>query len=143
MQLLNNPIVKYDTISVQFVANTTATKINVPDQPQLRGKKVLCVDFPPISYDFLAQPTLNLNPLFLNTAFLNLYFNGGVFIENLPLRELQQIANAIGSPFVNTNGAFMLSGQKIVWDKCFINLPVPLPSISTNLVILIGVYYTN
>jgi len=142
MQLLNNPIVKYDTISVQFVANTTATKINVPDQPQLRGKKILCIDFPPIAYDFLAQNTLNLNSSFLNSSFINLYFNGGIFIENLPLREIQQMANALSSPYVNSNGAFMLSGQTIVWDKCYINLPSSI-AYTSNAVFLIGVYYTN
>lgn len=137
MQLVSNPVVKYDTIGISVVAGTTATKLVFPDQPQLRNTNLMGFDFPRIAFDFYGNPTINLTASFLENSYVTLYFDGKENIFRMPIVELNSNSD---SGFFNINGLLGFSGQTIIWTKSYVTLGLPYNFVD-NRVILFGVYY--
>lgn len=155
MQIVNRPQVKYDTISIPFLTGSQQTKLNFPDQPNLRDAKVWGVELVFATRDYYQNPVYNYSAGtggadLITYGFITLYSpsTGKEFIQNMPLSEIaiaQSGANGSGSAFAqypyNINGNLPLSGQRVTWTKSFISLSQPVPP-SADCVILLGVYYT-
>jgi hypothetical protein len=145
MQIVKYGVTKYDMISIPVPFGTTSTTFAFPDQPQLRDVKVWGMDLPYSDTDFYNQNSHNYTAGFITNGFLNLYFDGKVGVENMPLREISNIYNSgtSGTAFpANGNGILAFNGQRITWTKSNIQFATAPTGFLLNGVIVIGVYYT-
>jgi len=76
-------------ISIPVASTFTGTKINIPDQPNLRNVYVQSIDFPQISFDYYGNACLNTVPTYLISLFLTLNVNGYENIHLMPVTELK------------------------------------------------------
>lgn len=144
MNISFSPIAKYDTISINIPANNTATKIPFPDQPQLRGKKIVGIELPYIDYDLNGATCINTVAETYNDAYVTLYYENIEAIYRLPLIELVYIFGSGSNR--NFDGLYNLNNKDIVWTKSYITLPSPVnfptnPNYTINKVLCFGVYY--
>lgn len=130
-------------LAVPGVAGTgnTGTSFNFPDQPYLKtlpcwGLEILTVN------DVTKSPTGNalITSAILKTAFISLYCTDtdtapadgggalGLWLENIPLSDLHYISNGT-DPF--TYNKFLLTGQKIYWEKSLIKLNTAMANTTT------------
>lgn len=145
MQIVNFGVTKYDMISIPIPYGTTSTQFSFPDQPQLRYAKVWGMDLPYCTTDFYNQTNLTYGSGIIPAAFINLYYNGKIGIENMPLRELSTIQNTGTSGTAtpaNNNGVLALDGQVITWTKSNIAFATAPTGFVASGVLVVGVYYT-
>lgn len=126
------PIIKKaQLIEIVFqgiAGGNTATKIQIPDQPYLRGVATWGIETF-TSVDITTSPAGNV-PMTLaqmKNAFLTLYMNDiespndiGEWIQTVPLSRLHNLQNASNETF--SRMPFAMAGQKIYWEKCYITL---------------------
>jgi hypothetical protein len=116
---------KTQLIEVIIPASTTATRFNIPDQPQLRDKRTLSIEVFNAD-DVTVSPSNNAVVIGgnLERSFLTLYINeatgeSGEYIQNIPMTVLRRVAgssNAFG--FVYDLPEF--NGNIIDWSKSYI-----------------------
>jgi hypothetical protein len=138
MNISFSPIAKYDTISLQQSANSTATKLTFPDQPQLRGKKICGIEMPYVAYDLNGATTVNTTAETYNNAFITLFFEGIEGVYRMPLLELVYIFGSGSNR--NFDGIYSINDKDIIWTKSYITLSSPSTP-ATNVVYCLGVYY--
>lgn len=105
-------------------------RFNFPDQPYLDGKQILGIETFTVN-DMAVSPNNNalIDVATLKKAYLNLYTSNpdmpgegqNLNFQNVPLSCLHTLENATNDPFERQ--PFLLKGQIISWDKCFIVLP--------------------
>lgn len=143
MQIFQSRLVKYEMISVPVASTFTGTKINIPDQPNLRNVYVQSIDFPQINFDYYGNACLNTVPTYLISLFLTLNVNGYENIHLMPVTELK-CANVNGAAGLqlnrNINGALCFGGQSVQWSKSYFTMPSSTPP-GANSVIVLGVWY--
>lgn len=128
---------KFEFVEVIVPAGITATRFNFPDLPKLRYTALLAME----SYtanDIQSTPTGNTPISFgdMQNAFLVLYADERQDLYRIPLITLHRTQNSANEAFVRS--LFEFVGQKITWDKSFIEFGVaPTGQIS----IPFGVYY--
>jgi hypothetical protein len=130
------------------VSGNPSTKIQFPDQPYLRFKKIQGVEVLN-SNDMTVSPS-NKTPIStaqMKGAYLTLYLNDpqnpanvGEWIQNVPFTVLHRIQNASTDPFVRS--MFNLNDQVIYWEKCYISLPTAYLN-TTDVSFLIQVYFKD
>lgn len=129
---------KYSALIEVSLNSGTATQFSFPEQPYLRGKKIVGimasqalfgVDTGKLNICFAQNYTPSTTPCFLTFQ----ESTGLNFIQNLPLVELNPVSYAdvkIGASNVynlnNRGGLFEIKPRVIVWTKCFLFFPVPL-----------------
>jgi hypothetical protein len=137
---------KYDTINVPLAAGSTQTKINFPDQPNIRDAQIYGVELCFTDKTFFGGNCINydgVNNVVAN-AYITLYFDGCEAIHQLPISEIAPIisgnTNATNTIGGTVNGILGNNPKKIIWTKSYITLGVPsTPTADTNFVL--GVYY--
>ena len=112
------------------VSGNQTTKIQFPDQPYLRFKKIQGIET--LNSNDMALSPSNKTPISntqMKGAYLTLYLNDpqnpqnvGEWIQNVPFTILHRIQNASNDPFVRS--MFNLNDQVIYWEKCYVSLPV-------------------
>jgi hypothetical protein len=117
----------------------TNTRWAFPDLPKLRYVSLQGISF----YTPGTITTTPLgNPLFaisvLKTGFLTLYANERQDIYRTPVLELNRIQNSATDPFAR--GLFEFTGQKVTWDKSFVEFGAA-PANTSNTSLLFGVFY--
>jgi hypothetical protein len=134
---------KYELVEVQVpgVASTgqTGTRWNFPDLPKLRytslqGISVYTVNTLTSSPNGIALPTIAI----MKTAYLVLYSNERQDLYRIPMLEMNRVQNASTDPFIRS--LFEFNGQKVTWDKSYIELSAS-PANTTNIAFCLGVYY--
>jgi hypothetical protein len=130
------------------VTGNQQTKIQFPDQPYLRFKKIQGVEA--LNSNDMALSPANKTPISntqMKGAYLTLYLNDpqnpanvGEWIQNVPFTLLHRIQNASSDPFVRS--MFNLNDQVIYWEKCYISLPVAYAN-TTDVSFLIQVYFKD
>ena len=125
-----------------------ATKIQFPDQPYLRFKKIQGIET--LSNNDMTLSPTNKTPLTtaqLKTCYLTLYLNDpanpsnvGEWIQNVPFTILHRIQNSANDPFVRS--MFHLDNQVIYWEKCYITLPVAFAN-TADVSFLLQVYFKD
>lgn len=142
-------VIKSQLIEVilQGVAGgNNSVKVQFPDQPYLRGKKILGLEML-FSSDMSASPS-GRTPTSVTQAqktYLTLYTNDverpsdvGEWLQNIPAVDLHRVQNSANDPFVRQT--FDLSGQTIYWEKSFFNLSSPFAN-TDDVSFLINVYF--
>ena len=125
-----------------------ATKIQFPDQPYLRFKKIQGIET--LSNNDMTLSPTNKTPLStaqIKTCYLTLYLNDpanpanvGEWIQNVPFTILHRIQNSANDPFVRS--MFHLDNQVIYWEKCYITLPVAFAN-TNDVSFLLQVYFKD
>lgn len=145
----------YKAVKTQLIelvitpSGATQTQLNFPNQNYLNSKKVFSLETYSIE-DLAKSPTNNAvaSVAVLRNAYLTLYFedpNGvdgqGQWIQLLPMWDLHRLnyAAATGS---YTRDLFEMCGQKVIWEKCFITLAVPMGN-AANVSFLLNVGYES
>lgn len=110
----------------------TGSQFNFQDQPYLRNKKIQGIE----SFEANEVPITPTGAATVNNAeyvkgFLTLYTNDvkdpksvGEWLQNIPMVVLHRVQNATPTPYVRL--PYILAGQTIIWDKCYIRLTSPL-----------------
>ncbi len=146
MVLNNVEALKYETVSVPYTNGSTASKINFPDQPNLRGAKIHAIDLPRVDYDFYGKTNLSFTGVTtIQNIFMTLYYGGREGVFNMPIAELStsKTAGITYAPSVyNVNGILALNGQVITWTKSYLAFSNGFAPILTDGVFVIGVFYS-
>lgn len=129
-----------------IASGNTQTNIQFQDQPYLRNKKITGIETVyqtecPVTLTG-AQTASNADAI---KGFLTLYTNDilnptsvGEWIQNVPLALLHKVQNQASDAFVRN--PYLLIGQTIIWDKCFIRLTTALNN-TTDVSFLFNVYF--
>lgn len=158
-------ISKSRLVSIIIPANNTASQIAFPDQPDLRYARILGMetftasDLATDMNGVANLPDANLNGvmLVLETNDADQLFeneansadnpnNNGRFrttaqnIKWIPLTTLHRVQNATPAPFVRELLEF--GNIFISWDKCYLNMPVPINPGGSPICVTLNVYYT-
>lgn len=136
---------KYEMVEllVPGVATTgqTQTQWNFPDLPKLRYTSLLAVET-------FAVDTMTVSPnnvavaaaAILQKSYLVLYADERQDLYRIPLVSLvrTQATTSATSPFVRQ--LFEFQGQKVTWDKSYIQI-ASAPANTSNFSFIFGVYY--
>ena len=123
------------------VTGNTGTQFSFPDLPKLRYTSTLAleswaVDTLVVSPNNVALPTAAI----MQKSYLVLYSNERQDLYRIPLISLirTQATTSASAPFVRA--MFELQGQKITWDKSYIQCS-SAPANTANFSFCLGVYY--
>jgi hypothetical protein len=137
---------KFELVDVPVLStNTTGTRFQFPDLPKLRYTSIYAMEF--YTFNDFQKSIISTNPLdtYANitqySPFITLYANERQDVYRVPLVNMHRIQNSSNDAFVRSQ--FEFTGQKIVWDKSFIECVLPPQSIigGTTVSFLFGVYY--
>ena len=125
----------------------TGTRWNFPDLPKLRYTSLQAVE----TYigDGMTPGDLTLTPLnnpvfpaeIIKSSYLVLYLNERQDVYRVPLITLHRTQVGVTtsiSPFVRS--LFEFAGQKVTWDKSYVELP-SAPGNTVNTSFAFGIYY--
>jgi hypothetical protein len=143
---------RYELIEVNIPANFTATKMTIPDQPQLRsgsdGKNDVIIQ----GIETFDSLGISLSPSNIAVAtaanvlqtFLTLYNDGDLSISNVPLNQIKRTA-AEGAAVPYTWELQRLKNLEIQWEKSFVSSAVAwgagTPPVFTTFSFLFGIHY--
>lgn len=105
------------------------TRIQFVDQPYLRGTFTESLETYTITDTPLSPSNLPvITAAVMQSAYLSLFITDpdkqssqkGYYIQNVPLVTLHTLQNSANEPFERL--PFMLRGQEISWDKCYLQL---------------------
>ena len=133
-----NRIQKFEFVEIYVPSGSTATRWAFPDLPKLRYVALLGIE----AYTVTAVPTCisGRPPISLanfQKGFLTLYADERQDIYRVPLVSINRI-QAGSDPFVRAMP--VTSGQKITWDKSYVEFPT-LTAPASDSSIAFGVYY--
>lgn len=121
-----------EIVSNGIAGGNNSQRIQFPDQPYLRGRKIWLLETFSIS-DLTISPGGNALPTTaqLQGAYVTLYMDDignasaqGEYMQSLPLIKLRNVHNSTASqPY--SWFPFQLAGQTIYWEKSYITLPTP------------------
>lgn len=139
---------RYEMIEVNIPANSTATRFNVPDQPQLRTDQTMDVVVQGIETFTLTDIPLSPNGVSLPSiaelkqTFLVLYVNGEESIFRIPLLKLHTINN-FAEPFNNAEfDTPRFENLLVDWAKSYFFVPTPYGAgVFTTFSFLLGIVY--
>ena len=127
-------------IIVPGVASTgqTGTIWNFPDLPKLRYTSLLAVSTYTVN-NITATPTGNTpaSTAIIQKSFLVLYADDRQDLYRIPMTDLNR-TQASTDPFVRS--LFEFSGQKVTWDKSFVQI-ASAPGNTTNISFCFGIQY--
>lgn len=128
--MLNTNTQLVELIVPGAVGGNQQTRIQFTDQPYLRGTFTESLE----TYTIVDTPLSPSNipvvtAAVLQSAYISLYITDadnpasgqkGYYIQNCPLVTLHTLQNTATDPYERL--PFMLRGQQISWDKCYIQL---------------------
>lgn len=140
-------IIAHELAEIILPANTTSSKFNFPDMPNLRGSQlwglqtftVLQLPLSPMSGNALPSVAQ-----VLNNCFITLCDNAGAeFAKDMPAAYFNTLAFDIStSTNLRENNAKIFAGQKINWNKSYIRFSAALGNV-TALAFLLGIDYSG
>jgi hypothetical protein len=140
-------IIRHELVSVNIPANSTLTKFQIPDLPNLR--EVLTFGFQVYTIDEIAKDIISQSPVLSHTAVLhNSYmtfvnYGGKEFLKQAPsiiFNTIQQNGIA-GVTNWNEMDFKSLIGQRINYPKSYIEFTTP-PAIGVDQAFIFSVYYS-
>jgi hypothetical protein len=142
MNLINNPIVNYQFVTIQ--ANDFAQRQYFPDLPNLRNVRTWGI----VAYSSrtIPQDINNINVISEPNAqncFVTLVTGNNEFIQKLDLTAFFVIAGNLKNN--NTNGTFSIDGVTIDFSKSYIEFPSGAGAYSGTYPYSVpfGIYYTK
>ena len=133
---------KYELVELVIPGTSggnTQTRFSFPDLPKLRYTSLQAVETF-TQNDVPVSPLLNqvASTSVLQSAYIVFYLNERQDVYRVPLVSLHRVQNSSSDPFVRS--LFELTGQKVTWDKTYIEL-TQAPNNTSNLSFIFGVYY--
>lgn len=142
MNLVNNPLINYQFVSIQ--ANSFQQKQFFPDLPNLRNAKIFGI----VAYTSRLFPKdiNNINVITEPNAqncYVTLYSGNNEFIQKLDLMAFITISGDRRN--FNTNGNFSIDGIEIDFSKSYIEFPTGLGAYNGTYPYSVpfGIYYTK
>lgn len=141
---------RFELIEVQIPATSTATKFNIPDQPQLRTDQDADIIIQAIeTYDILSVPLSPNNVAVVTSAdllqtYITLYIDGEESIYRVPLVSMKRILNETTGGAVQPSvfEIFKLRNLKVDWTKSYFFTPVAYAGgANATFSFLLGVHY--
>lgn len=136
---------KFELVDVPVLSTNTGTRFQFPDLPKLRYTSLLAIEVYTAG-DFLnsiisGNQLDTMANITQYSPFITLYANERQDIYRVPFVDMHRIQNNSNDSFVRQ--LFEFSGQKVVWDKSYIECVVSPQSIIGNATrsFLFGVYY--
>ena len=136
---------KFELVDVPVLATNLGTRFQFPDLPKLRYTSLLAIEV----YTFGDYQNSIITGNQLDTManiqqyspFITLYANERQDVYRVPFVTQHRIQNTSNDSFVRQ--LFEFNGQKVVWDKSYIECVVSPQGIIGNLTrsFLFGVYY--
>src|SRR5271156_1284647 len=138
---------RYELLEIQIPTNSTATRFNVPDQPQLRSDQDADIIIQGIETFDITGVTLSPNNLAVATlanllqTYLTLYVEGEESLYRIPLIQLKRIANeGATSPYQWNLQKF--KNVQVDWTKSYFFTPAAYGGgVFTTFSFLLGVHY--
>jgi hypothetical protein len=141
-------IIRHELVSVNIPANSTQTKFQIPDLPNLR--EVLTFGFQVYTRDEVAKDIISQNPVCTHTAVLHnsfltmVNYGGKEFLKQAPSIMFNTIQQAIDT---GTNWNEMdfksLIGQRINYPKSYIEFTTaPGLAVAFDQAFIFSVYYS-
>jgi hypothetical protein len=140
---------RYELIELQIPLNSTATRFNIPDQPQLRtdqdadiaiqGIETFDITGVPLSPNNVPVATL----AFLQQTYLTLYVEGEESLYRIPLIQIKRIANeSATSPYQWT--LQKLKNVQVDWTKSYVFTPAAYGAgVFASFSFLFGLHYVK
>lgn len=136
---------KFELVDVPVLSTNTGTRFQFPDLPKLRYTSLLAIEV----YTFGDYQNSIITGNQLDTManiqqyspFITLYANERQDVYRVPFVDMHRIQNNSNDSFVRQ--LFEFSGQKVVWDKSYIECVASPQSIigGATRSFLFGVYY--
>lgn len=141
-------IIRHELVSVNIPANSTLTKFQIPDLPNLR--EVLTFGFQVYTIDEVAKDIISQSPVLSHTAVLHnsfltfVNYGGKEFLKQAPSIMFNTINQSL-STTAGTNWNEMdfksLVGQRINYPKSYIEFTTP-PATGVDQAFIFSVYYS-
>lgn len=136
---------KFELVDVPVLSTNTGTRFQFPDLPKLRYTSLLAIEvytFADFNNSIISGNQLDtMANIRQYSPFITLYANERQDIYRVPFTDMHRIQNTSNDSFVRQ--MFEFSGQKVVWDKSYIECVVGPQSIigAATRSFLFGVYY--
>jgi len=140
-------IVRHEFVSINIPANSTLTRFNIPDLPNLRNVHTFGIQVyssEQLTTDIISQNAV-VSPTTLYTSYVTLVNYGGKeFLKQSPSATFQTLvrnsnADAIKSQYEQDFKA--LIGQRVNYPKSFVEFTAP-PATAVDTAFVFSVYYT-
>jgi len=137
-------IIRHEFVSINIPANSTLTRFNIPDLPNLRNVHLFGLQ---IYHDKLltkdiisGNPTVNAGAV-LYTSFITLVNYGGKeFLKQAPAEMFQTLVTP-GSVLQTEWDTKSFVGQKVNYPKSFVEFTAP-PAVLVDTAYVFSVYYS-
>lgn len=139
-------IVRHELVTINIPANSTLTRFNIPDLPNLRnvhtfGIQVYCDQ--QVTRDIISQNPVCSGPVVLQNSFITLVNYGGKeFLKQAPATIFQTIVeNNVSDKNQYEQDFKGLIGQRCNYPKSFVEFSTP-PATAVDTAYIFSVYYT-
>lgn len=139
-------IIRHELVTVNIPANSTLTRFNMPDLPNLRnvhllGLQVYHID--EVAVDIISRNAVCSHTVVLHQSYLTLVNYGGKeFLKQSPAITFNTINNnAVNSTNWNEQDIKSFIGQKVNYPKSFIEFTTP-PALAVDTAYIFSVYYS-
>ncbi len=139
-------VVRHELVSINIPANSTLTRFNIPDLPNLRNVHTFGIQVYTqlqIVNDIISQNLVVNAPAVLTTSFITLVNYGGKeFLKQAPATIFQTLVeNGVQDKNQYEQDFKGLVGQRVNYPKSFVEFTSP-PAINVDTAYIFSVYYT-
>lgn len=139
-------IVRHELVSILIPANSTLTRFNIPDLPNLRNVHTFGIQVysdQQVTKDIISQNNVCSGPVVLNNSFITLVNYGGKeFLKQAPATIFQTIVdNATVDKNQYEQDFKATIGQRVNYPKSFVEFTAP-PATANDTAYIFSVYYT-
>lgn len=138
---------RYELLEIQVPANTSQTRFNVPDQPQLRTDQDADIIIQALEIFDVVDVALSPNNVavlptaFLLQTYLTLYIDGEESIYRVPLVQLRRVG-VDGSVVPSVFELQRVRNIQVDWTKSYFFTPSPYAAgVFATFSFLLGVHY--
>lgn len=141
-------IIRHELVTVNIPANSTLTRFNMPDLPNLRnvhilGLEVYTVD--EVAVDIISRNAVCSHTVVLHQSYITMVNYGGKeFLKQIPainFNTINQAQSGAGATNWNEMDIKSFIGQKVNYPKSFIEFTTP-PALALDTAYIFSVYYS-
>jgi len=139
-------VVRHEMVSITIPANSTLTRFNIPDLPNLRNVHTFGIQIytdQQLRNDIISQnPVCNSLAVLKNSFVTLVNYGGKEFLKQAPATIFQTIVNnAVVEKNQYEQDFKALIGQRVNYPKSFIEFSAP-PAVANDTAYIFSVYYT-
>lgn len=142
---MSKKIVRHEFVSVLIPANSTLTRFNLPDLPNLRNVHLFGVQVYTdlnLRKDIISQnPVLNSQAVLFDSFLTLVNYGGKEFLKQAPSVMFQSLVRQNQDKYEYEQDFKSFVGQKVNYPKSFIEFTAP-PATVNDTAFVMSVYYT-